>query len=516
MSAVNDPTPTGVVSPRATLKQWAGLAVMVVPLFMLATDVTVLFLAMPSIAADLAPEGSQSLWILHVGEFITASTMITFGLLAHRIGPRRLLMLAVAFYGVASLVAAYATSPEMLIAGRALLGLGAAGFTPAGLALIRRTFRDPGQYSIAFAMYMAAFTGGAAVGPPFGGLMLEHFWWGSVFLINVPIAAVLLIAGPFLLPRNHADPNARLDPASVVLSVAAVITLVFGLQELADSGPAPLPVASAIAGVVLGVVFIRRQRTAAWPLMDLALFRLPEFRMMLILLFILIGGTAAADMLLAQFLQVVRGMTALEVGLVLLAPALAATFGTMLTPVLARLQRPGIASAMVLTAYSVGFLVLVRLIENDGLYGVVAILTAAGLFGSPVLTLFSQRLISAAPEEKTGPATAIQDVTASLAMGSGLAFVGAGALGVYRQVIHEGATTAIPPGAVDQAADSFGGPLATIAELRDVQAERLMGVVDTAFTAAVQTGYGVAAVSVVIVAVLTSRLDRYLREHPAE
>lgn len=189
-------TPDGdVAPPKATAAQWAGLAIMVIPLFMLASDFTVLFLAMPSITADLAPAGSQSLWILHISEYLTAATLITFGLLTRRVGARRLLLITVAIYGLASVVAAYSVNADMLIAARGVLGIAAAGFTPAGLVLIRNTFRDDRQYGLAFAIFMAAFTGGAAAGPPLGGLLLEYFWWGAVFLINVPVAAILLVGG---------------------------------------------------------------------------------------------------------------------------------------------------------------------------------------------------------------------------------------------------------------------------------------------------------------------------------
>lgn len=269
-------------APRATLKQWMGLIILVIPLFMLSTDITVLYLAMPAIAADLAPAGSQSLWILHIGEFLSAATIITFGLLAQRIGARRLLLSAVAAYGVASLIAAYAVNPEMLIGGRALLGVAAAAFTPAGMILVRRTFRNPKQYNVAFAAYMAAFAGGMAAGPPLGGLILEHFWWGAVFLINVPIVAVLLIGGPFLLEPNHSDPGVRIDAPSVALSIAAVLALVYGLQEIATGNLSVLSLLSAAIGIGLLLLFLRRQRTTSAPLLDLALFRNKTLRLMLI------------------------------------------------------------------------------------------------------------------------------------------------------------------------------------------------------------------------------------------
>ncbi|WP_191089756.1 MFS transporter [Nesterenkonia ebinurensis] len=495
----NDYAPTAP-SPKATVKQWFGLMIMVIPLFMLATDVTVLYLAMPAIAADLLPVGSQQLWILHIGEFLSAATMITFGLLASRIGARRLLLAAVAVYGVASLLAAYAVNPEMLIGGRALLGMAAAAFTPAGMILVRRTFRDPKQYNLAFAAYMAAFTGGMAAGPPFGGLILEHFWWGAVFLINVPIAAVLLIGGPFLLERNHADRRVKIDGASVVLSITAIITLVYGLQELSATGFSWLPLLSAGLGFGLLLLFIRRQQTAAHPLLDLGLFRIRTIRLMLIVLAAGSFSMAVAEMLLPQYLQIIRELSPLQAGLVLLFPALGSTVGTMFTPLLARTKHQGLAIAGPLALTGILAAVFVLLIPEASLLNLIVTLTALALVGAPFITLVSQLLISAAPEEKTGSATALQDVTASLSMASSIALMGAGALALYRRILTDWADENLADQAVQTAAESFGASSAVLPQLDAAEGQSLMEAVEAGFTATVQAGYGFYALGSVLLA----------------
>lgn len=505
------PDPSGSDFSRATGRQWAGLIIMVIPLFMLSTDITVLYLAMPAIASDLMPAAAQSLWILHIGEFLSAATIMTFGLLARRLGARRLLLGAVAVYGAASLIAAYAANAEMLILGRALLGVAAAAFTPAGMVLIRRAFRDPKQYNVAFASYMAAFAGGMAAGPPFGGLILEHFWWGAVFLINVPIAAVLLIGGPFLLERNHADRHERIDLLSVVLSVATILALVYGLQEIATGGVAGLPIASALLGLGLLMLFIRRQSTSDHPLLDLALFRKGTFRLMLILIFAAMFGMTVADMLLPQYLQLVRGMSPLETGLVLLAPALGATAGTMLAPVLAAARTLALPLAGTVAVAGTVSGVMVLLLPGGSLLSVIAALTVISLLSAPFMTLASQMLISAVPEEKTGSATAVQDVTAGLGMASSLAFLGAGALAVYRRVLTIQADDALPEQAVAAARESFGVPVQVIEELSSEQASLLLSAAETAFTTATQAGYAVLAFSsaaLVVVLLLLRRLVR--------
>lgn len=500
-------------APKATVKQWAGLFILVVPLFMLSTDITVLFLAMPAIATDLMPVGSQSLWILHIGEFLSAATMITFGLLAQRIGARRLLLGAVTAYGLASLLAAYAISPEMLIGGRALLGFAAAAFTPAGMILIRRTFRDQKQYNVAFAAYMAAFTGGMAAGPPLGGLILEHFWWGAVFLINVPIAAVLLIGGPFLLEHNHADRTVRVDAPSVALSIAAILALVYGLQEIAAGSLTAFPLLSAAAGLGLLLLFLRRQRIASAPLLDLSLFQTRTFRLMLVLLFAGTFGGSVADMLLPQYLQVIRGLSPLETGLVLLAPAVGATLGTMLTPLFARARQKGLALAGAMAATGAGGGVVILVLPGTGLFSLIVALTAIAVIGAPFVTLVSQLLITAAPEEKTGSATAVQDVTTSLGMASSLAVLGGGILAIYRRILGERINDQLPEGAAESAGESFGAAPAVASALSGQQGESLMEAAETALTVATQIGYGTFVLANIALAVVLVVIRRRFTLH---
>lgn len=504
----NDDDAVDLAPPKATLKQWMGLTIMVVPLFMLATDVTVLFLAMPSIAADLLPVGSQQLWILHIGEFLSAATMITFGLLAGRIGARKLLLGAVAVYGAASLIAAYAVNAEMLIGGRALLGIAAAAFTPAGMVLVRRAFRDPKQYSIAFAIFMAAFTGGMAAGPPLGGFILEHFWWGAVFLINVPIAAILLIGGPFLLECNHADRSVRIDGLSVALSIAAILALVFGLQELSAAGFTWLPLVSTGVGLGLLWLFLHRQSKTAHPLLDLQLFRIRTIRIMLVVLFVGSFAMALPDMLLPQYLQLVRELSPLEAGLVLLAPALGSTVGSLLSPLLAAVKNRGLAIAIPLFISGIAIGMVVLMLGQASLVNLVIALTVMTFVGSPFMILVSQLMISAAPEEKTGPATAVQDVTASLSMGASIALLGAGALALYRRILGDWAGGNVPAEAVETSGESFGASAAVLAELPAAEAQSLIEAVEGAFTRTLQAGYGVFAIASIVLGVVVIFLLR--------
>src|SRR6266516_1694299 len=225
-----------VDAPRAGRREWIGLAVIALPCLLYAMDLTVLYLAVPHLSADLKPSSAQLLWIVDIYGFLVAGLLITMGTLGDRIGRRRLLLLGAVAFGVASVLAAYAHSAEQLIAARALLGVAGATLAPSTLSLIRNMFLDPKQRSVAVAVWISIFSAGGAVGPLAGGVLLEWFWWGSVFLLAVPVMALLLVLGPILLPE-YRDPQAgRLDLVSAGMSLVAVLAVVWGLKQLAQDG----------------------------------------------------------------------------------------------------------------------------------------------------------------------------------------------------------------------------------------------------------------------------------------
>src|SRR5687767_6645513 len=218
---------------RAGGKEWIGLAVLTLPCLLVSMDLTVLYLAVPHLTADLTPSAAQLLWIVDIYGFLIAGSLITMGTLGDRIGRRRLLLIGAAAFGVASVVAAFSSSAEMLIATRALLGLAGATLAPSTLSLIRNMFLDPHQRTTAIAVWITSFSVGGAIGPLIGGALLEYFWWGSVFLIGVPVMVLLLAVGPVLLPEFR-DPEAgRPDLLSAALSLSAVLAVIFGLKQIA-------------------------------------------------------------------------------------------------------------------------------------------------------------------------------------------------------------------------------------------------------------------------------------------
>src|SRR5918995_1129543 len=247
-----------VVAPRAGRKEWIGLAVIALPCMLYSMDLTVLNLAVPALTQDLEPSSTQLLWILDIYGFLVAGSLITMGTLGDRIGRRRLLLIGAAAFGVASIVAAFSTSAEMLIVTRALLGLAGATLAPSTLSLIRNMFLDPGQRTTAIGVWITSYSVGGAIGPLLGGVLLEYFWWGSVFLIGVPVMVLLLAVGPVLLPE-YRDPTTGLpDLSSALLSLAAVLLVIYGLKRIAEHGVGWVPVTATLAGVAIGAVFVRR------------------------------------------------------------------------------------------------------------------------------------------------------------------------------------------------------------------------------------------------------------------
>lgn len=302
MSA-NDTSMTVDAAPRAGRREWIGLAVIALPCLLYSMDLTVLNLAVPALTADLKPSSAQLLWIVDIYGFLVAGSLVTMGTLGDRIGRRRLLLMGAAAFGIASVLAAFSTSAEMLIATRALLGLAGATLAPSTLSLIRNMFIDPRRRTFAIGLWATSYSVGSGIGPLLGGVMLEHFWWGSVFLVGVPVMVLLLAVGPVLLPEFR-DPEAgRLDLISAALSLFGLLALIYGLKRIAEDGLGLLAALSILAGLATGVAFVRRQRQLDDPLIDLRLFQVPAFSAALATNTLSIFVAFGSFLFFAQYLQ---------------------------------------------------------------------------------------------------------------------------------------------------------------------------------------------------------------------
>jgi MFS transporter, DHA2 family, multidrug resistance protein len=416
--------------PGATLagrREWAGLGVLALPCLLYAMDLTVLNLALPAISRSLRPSSAALLWIVDIYGFVLAGSLVTMGSIGDRIGRRRLLLAGATGFAGASVLAAYATSPGMLIAARAVLGVAGAALAPSTLSLIRGMFPGPDQRRIAVGVWISSFAAGGAAGPLIGGLLLEWFWWGSVFLLAVPLMAVLLALGPWLLPEFRDPEPRRLDLASAALSLAAVLAVIYGLKQLVQGGvPGWVPALAIVGGAAAGAAFARRQRTLADPLIDLRLFRLPGFTAALSSNLVSYFTGFGVLLFTGQYLQLVLGLSPLAAGLWLLPSSAGFIAGSMLTPVLARRARPALVMASGFALAAAGFGLLTQL-GTGRAAGLALLVTGSVVFSvalAPVDTLATDIAVAAAPPQRAGAVTAITETSAEIGGAMGIALLG--------------------------------------------------------------------------------------------
>jgi DHA2 family multidrug resistance protein-like MFS transporter len=428
-------------------------------------DLDVLYLAVPSLSKDLLPSSSQLLWITDIYGFLIAGSLITMGALGDRIGRRRLLLIGATAFSIASVIAAFSVNAGMLIAARALLGIAGATLAPSTLSLIRNMFLDSRQRRVAVAVWTSSFSAGGAIGPLVGGVLLEHFWWGAAFLAGVPIMVLLLILGPLLLPEFR-DPDAgHPDLLSAALSLGAVLAVIFGVKELAEGNVGWLSLIAIAFGMASGFLFVRRQQVLTDPLIDPELFRIPAFSASLVTNLVGLFAGYGAFLFIAQYLQLVRGLSPLQAGLWTVPSSLALIAGSMLTPALAQRIRPGFVMAGGLLIAALGFTVLTQI---DGPSDLSVLVTGSIImfFGiAPAFTLATDLIVGTAPQERAGAASAISETSAELGGALGIAVLGSIGAAVYRSTVIVTIPSAVPPKIAGAARDTLGGALSLAARL---------------------------------------------------
>ncbi|RMI32231.1 MFS transporter [Nocardia stercoris] len=419
----------GVATPR---RAWLGLAVLILPVLLVSMDMSVLYLAMPTITDRLDPSGTQQLWILDIYGFLLAGLLVPMGNLGDRIGRRRIMLAGATVFGLASVLAAFAPNAGVLIAARALMGLGGATLLPSSLALISTLFPNPRARATAIGLWTAFFAGGTALGPIIGGTLLHSFWWGAVFLINIPVLLILLLAGPFVLPEHRESGRGPMDLPSVLMSIGGMLPLVYAIKEIAAHGPAPIPAVAGLAGLGVLVAFVRRQRTLAEPLLDLDLFRRPMFRLAIVSSTVGMMSLAAMSYLVGIWLQSVRGHDALSAALLGLPGAIAVFAVSMIGSRVGRRLGTGRAFVVALTVAAVGNLLLLGVGVDGGVGFYIAASILIGIGDGLAFPLVSELAVASVPPERAGSAVGISETSFELGNGLGLALLGSLAALVFR------------------------------------------------------------------------------------
>lgn len=491
---------------KATKKEWLGLVVIALPCMLYSMDLTVLNLAIPKLSEDLNPTGTQLLWIVDIYGFLLAGFLITMGSLGDKIGRRKLLMIGAVAFGLASLIAAFSNTPELLIASRALLGIAGATLAPSTLSLIRNMFQDATERTTAIAIWITSFSLGGAIGPLVGGMLLEYYWWGSVFLAAIPVMLLLLIAGPLLLPEYKCPTSGNIDLISAVISLITILAIIYGIKSTSLIGFSWLGLTSILIGFLLGYFFIKRQQKLSNPLLDLNLFRIQTFNASLgiymLSTFILFG----MFFFIAQYLQLVLGLSPFIAGVWSLPSFAGFIIGSMSAPKLAARFRPKNMILAGLLVAAVGFLLLTLLGSGNELTLVAVALGIFSLGIAPVFTLSTDIIVGNAPPERAGTASSLAETASELGGALGIALLGS--IGSYIYLKAMDGNILILENNSGISTDTLSGTVAYSAFIPPDEATTLLLMAKEAFTSGITFVSGISttiAIGLGIVCFVTFR-----------
>ncbi|MCT9078092.1 MFS transporter [Streptomyces fulvoviolaceus] len=474
--------------------RWLALSVLVLAVLLVAVDATVLGLATPYISEDLKPSGTQLLWIGDVYSFVIAGLLVSMGSLGDRIGRKRILLVGATAFGAVSVLNAYATTPELMIFARALLGVAGATLMPATLALIRNLFHDPRERSLAVGIWGATASAGTAIGPIAGGFLLEHFWWGSVFLINLPVMAVLVLVGIKLLPESRNPNPGPWDMASVLLSLVGVIALVYAVKEAATHGFTWEILAVGLLGAAALYGFVRRQLTLPSPLLDMRLFRNRGFSAAVLADLLTILGLSGLVFFLSQYLQLVQGRPPLEAGLAELPAAIGAVAAGLIAGRAARRFSVRSVVAGGLAAVGLALAALTVLDQSTGYPLLGAALLVVGIGAGFSFTVTADVILSSVPKDQAGAASAVSETAYELGAALGIALLGTIVTGVYRDFTG-------PTGTPAGAHESLGGAVEAAAAMPAQKSEALLDAARQAFVDGLALAAGLGAAVLLATAV---------------
>jgi MFS transporter, DHA2 family, multidrug resistance protein len=487
--------------------RWAVLVVLCASLMLVALDSTVLHVAVPALSEDLRPGAVELLWIVDAYPLVAASLLILFGTLGDRVGRRRILLLGYALFALASGIAAFAPSPVVLISARALLGVGGAMIMPATLSILRHVFPDRRERAIAIGAWSAVAAAGAAVGPLLGGFLLQHFWWGSVFVVNIPLMAISLPIGRLLLPESVGDREGPWDVLGAVVAALGILGVVLAVKRAGDAGAAaPGTVLPFLAGIGLLTLFVRRQRRRRHPLVDMRLFSRPAFSTSVACIVIAMLALVGLALIAVQYLQLVLGLSPLDAGLRLLPLTLSAIVAGVLGAKLLRRLGPRAMVALGFGLTAAGVLALTAMGQHDR----PALLTCCFLvlgFGIQT-TLFAsyESMLSDAPAGQCGGAAAIGETSYQLGAGLGVAVLGSVMNSAYGPAVSH--APGIPPGSRRGAGNSLGEAYQIAGRLDRADGDALRAAARAAFIHGLHVTLLVSAGLLLLGALAARRLPR--------
>lgn len=495
----------------AGANRWVVLVVLCVSLLLVAVDATVLHVAVPAVTEDLRPGAIELLWIVDTYPLVCASLLILFGTLGDKVGRRRILLLGYALFGVASALAAFAPDAQVLILARALLGVGGAMIMPATLSILRQVFPDRRERALAIGLWSAVAAVGAAVGPLLGGFLLEHFWWGSVFLVNIPLMLVSLPVGRLLLPESTGEGDGPWDVVGALMAAAGLFGVVFGVKRLGGGEPpaAPLTLVPLLVGAVLLALFVRRQRRHRHPLVDLSMFARPAFSTSVGCIVLAMLALVGLELIAAQYLQLVLGLSPLQTGLRLLPLTFAAMAAGLFGARMLRRFGPRrmVSAGFCLTAVAVVSLTAMGGTDNCPLLLAGFVLLGFGLEA----TLFGayESMLSEAPAEQSGGAAAIGETSYQLGAGIGIALLGSVMNAAYAPRLAD--VPGVSPQASRAAGHSLGEAYGVAAQLGGTAGSALRSAARASFVHGLHVTLLVSAGLLLLGALMALRLPRVMQ-----
>ncbi len=487
---------------RVGWRGWAALVVLMLPVLLVSVDNTVLSFALPDIARDLAPTSAQQLWIIDAYPLVLAGLLVTMGTLGDRFGRRRMLLIGATGFAAVSVAAAFAPTAALLIAARAAMGVFGAMLMPSTLSLLRSIFTDRDQRRFAIAVWASMFSAGAALGPIVGGILLEHFSWGSVFLLSVPVLVPLLLFAPLLVPESRDPQPGRIDPVSILLSLATMVPVVYAIKEFAVRGAHPVPLALLLTGLLFGGLFVRRQLRAASPMLDMRLFSRGTFSGALLVNLLSVVALVGFLFFISQHLQLIVGLSPLDAGLALV-PGMAAMIaaGLLIVPIARRVD-PRIVVSVALLFSVAGYVTVALTADPDALLPLILAFVMLGIGIGAAETVSNDLILASVPPAKAGAASAVSETAYELGAVLGTAVLGGILTAYYRAgiTLPEG----LPASVADAARETLAGAVTAAQGLSPALADTLTASAAAAFDAGVGVTSLIGAGLVVMAAVIAA------------